>query len=592
SSAAGARGANAVDARGDDDQIAARKLDAIIVFRRARSDVGPQATRRVRWHRVRFSEAEHRLLDALSAFERVVLGGAPDARREIALLLLSVFRKRALSTMGALDRSLQRRMSWLDENGPPADPWFQPLLRFDGPAPMEDDASVEDRAALAGDIGIRPDRERAWLRRLRILAQRATRDESKVTRLAALLSRSTEPVVIFTEFRHSLELIHARLAAIRSVATMHGGQSATERAGELARFLDTAPILIATDVAGQGLNLQRRARWVVSFELPWNPARLEQRIGRVDRIGQRRATHVTLLVGRHNAESQVLRRMATRVVNARRGFTADALGEMRVPRQVDVARAVFDHEVPPGSGPPPLASAASAAPPVAPSAPDDFLAPHALVCGSDERQIKLCRRFRRPAQAVARVLGRRRALAVTWRGPVESRGARVWTSTRGFPFLRQAGVGNSRVCDADEIAFVVVPILDGLGATVERHVFAHASSLTTHAAHRPALADALRAAATAHLRMRVKRIDRLAMTRIDREETIHRAIVGRLQRETAAESAQPMLFQWAKGGTGNAAAPEVAELAHDLEARIDEWRQAVGARVGAPEMLILFRRRR
>ena len=80
---------------------------------------------------------------------------------------------------------------------------------------------------------------------------------------------------------------------------LHGGQDCSERRHQLRQFLDgSTSVLLATDVAGQGLNLQSRARWVISLELPWNPARLEQRIGRVDRISQTRPTHLTLLVAR------------------------------------------------------------------------------------------------------------------------------------------------------------------------------------------------------------------------------------------------------------------------------------------------------
>ena len=80
----------------------------------------------------------------------------------------------------------------------------------------------------------------------------------------------------------------------RPASILHGGQDAIERRQQLESFLDgTTSILLATDVAGQGLNLQSRARWVISLELPWNPARLEQRIGRVDRISQTRPTHFT-----------------------------------------------------------------------------------------------------------------------------------------------------------------------------------------------------------------------------------------------------------------------------------------------------------
>jgi superfamily II DNA/RNA helicase len=86
-------------------------------------------------------------------------------------------------------------------------------------------------------------------------------------------------------------------------------------------------ILLATDAAGEGLNLHQSCRLVVNLELPWNPMRLEQRIGRVDRIGQRRTVHVLHLIGRGTREPQMLKRLQARVAQAGADVgSADPLG--------------------------------------------------------------------------------------------------------------------------------------------------------------------------------------------------------------------------------------------------------------------------
>ena len=180
--------------------------------------------------------------------------------------------------------------------------------------------------ALAVVSGLDVTVERRWLKRLIALARAAAATESKLAWIARLLSRSPEPVILFTEFRHSLDAARVRLARRRTVATVHGGQRDAERHAELSAFLDgRASVLIATDVAGQGLNLQHRARWVINLELPWNPVRLEQRAGRVDRIGQRRAVHITSVVARHGAETGLLTRLARRVLAARRALDVETL---------------------------------------------------------------------------------------------------------------------------------------------------------------------------------------------------------------------------------------------------------------------------
>ena len=102
-----------------------------------------------------------------------------------------------------------------------------------------------------------------------------------------------------------------------------------ERAAAVGRFNGgDARVLLATDAAGEGLNLQQRCRLVVNLELPWNPMRLEQRIGRVDRIGQQRTVHAINLLASGTAESGLLLRLARRINQARHtvGAVEDVLG--------------------------------------------------------------------------------------------------------------------------------------------------------------------------------------------------------------------------------------------------------------------------
>ena len=95
-------------------------------------------------------------------------------------------------------------------------------------------------------------------------------------------------------------------------------------------------MLLATDAAGEGLNLQERCRLVVNVELPWNPQRLEQRIGRVDRLGQRRRVHALHLFHRGSFEDEVLVRLQRRMETAAHELDRLAIDEHRV------AAAVFD----------------------------------------------------------------------------------------------------------------------------------------------------------------------------------------------------------------------------------------------------------
>jgi hypothetical protein len=89
-------------------------------------------------------------------------------------------------------------------------------------------------------------------------------------------------------------------------------------------------VLLATDAGGEGLNLHNRCRLVINLELPWNPMRLEQRIGRVDRLGQLRRVHAINFFACRTTEESVLRRLFTRLARARQalGLVNDPLGHV------------------------------------------------------------------------------------------------------------------------------------------------------------------------------------------------------------------------------------------------------------------------
>jgi hypothetical protein len=121
-----------------------------------------------------------------------------------------------------------------------------------------------------------------------------------------LLRRARQPAIVFTEYRDTLARIAAALPASLPCLVLHGGLSPRERGAVQRQFNANGVLLLATDAASEGLNLHHRCRLIVHFELPWNPARLEQRTGRVDRLGQTRPVHEVLLVARDTAERTVL----------------------------------------------------------------------------------------------------------------------------------------------------------------------------------------------------------------------------------------------------------------------------------------------
>ena len=315
-----------------------------LMFRRSRADAGDTRRRRHRFATIRISRAETRLQRLLEAYSRDVWREAPDGG-DGARLAVTILRKRALSSPGAVLRSLKRRRDLLEST----DVVPRQLALFDVDVADEVPDAVLGTPGLADAAG-----ESRRLDALIAAAEGAAPADSKRRFLARLLrrlghagtarpARPAEPVILFTEYRDTLfDLASALPPALH----LHGGLSAAERSDVQTRFNAEGGLLLATDAAAEGLNLQHRCRLVVNYELPWNPARLEQRIGRVDRIGQRRTVHAVTLVARDTAEDLVIANLARRLARVAATLgEADRLGAFLTDARA--ARLVIAGEEPP-----------------------------------------------------------------------------------------------------------------------------------------------------------------------------------------------------------------------------------------------------
>ena len=187
-------------------------------------------------------------------------------------------------------------------------------------------------------------RERRLLLAIAGAAAVAARRETKlraIARLLARLLRRGERAIVFTEYRDTL--LHLRNTLPFACAVLHGGLTRDERRLALEQFASGRhPILLATDAAGEGLNLHHHCRVVINLELPWNPTRLEQRAGRVDRIGQRRTVHAFHLIASDTAEMRILERLKWRIARARHAIdAADPLGSSAGDEEDVVSRLVI-----------------------------------------------------------------------------------------------------------------------------------------------------------------------------------------------------------------------------------------------------------
>ncbi|MBI2216635.1 MAG: DUF3883 domain-containing protein [Candidatus Rokubacteria bacterium] len=305
--------------------------------------------------------SEQTLYDETTAYMETLYNRARILNRSAARLAMSVFQRRLASSTYALMRSFERRTGRLDElteklkAGTLTEEHMLTAQRrldeeildpFDTTTADDDEATGgRERHELAEDELLRVvvtrslaelEAEREQVQRLLALARAvlARAHESKFEKLRELLLDPRfhdEKVIVFTEHRDTLDWLTRRLEAMGftdQIASIHGGMDYREREKQVEFFRRPTPeggarYLVATDAAGEGINLQ--FCWLmVNYDIPWNPARLEQRLGRIHRYGQKHDPVVILnLVAGGTREGRVLKTLLDKLESIRRELNSD-----------------------------------------------------------------------------------------------------------------------------------------------------------------------------------------------------------------------------------------------------------------------------
>lgn len=317
------------------------------------------------------SDAETALYDAVSSyvseeFNRAETLASNKARGNVGFALTSLQRRLA-SSPEAILRSIVRRRERLEKRlraerlhqrgllvrinladiaGIALDDEDDLLEDF----PEAEQEDVENRLideASAAQTITELEAEITTLTRLERLAWsvRNSGTDKKWEELSSLLQQNKEmfggdgerrKLVIFTEHRDTLNYLVERIANAlgrsETVTMIHGGMGREERRRAQEAFTQdkSVRILVATDAAGEGINLQR-AHLMVNYDLPWNPNRLEQRFGRIHRIGQTEVCHLWNLVADETREGDVYRRLLEKLEEERKalgGQVFDVLGQL------------------------------------------------------------------------------------------------------------------------------------------------------------------------------------------------------------------------------------------------------------------------
>lgn len=220
------------------------------------------------------------------------------------IFLLIIMQRMVTSSTAAIQQSLERRLSVLKEQRTCVGNLKEEDL---------DELNIEDGVEEAIEaISLDMDLEIEELQQIVSLAKQAqfqNRDakvEPLIMEIDAILSADrSQKIIIFTEFVATQKYLQELLVNIGySVTILNGGMSIDERNAAMQEFRTSTSIFISTDAGGEGLNLQF-ANIIINYDLPWNPMKIEQRCGRVDRIGQQRDVHIYNFIVGETVENRV-----------------------------------------------------------------------------------------------------------------------------------------------------------------------------------------------------------------------------------------------------------------------------------------------
>ncbi len=303
--------------------------------------------------------SEQALYDQTTDYMRDYYNRARILNRSAARLAMSVFQRRLASSTYALMRSFERRLAKLDaiidevRSGRLTTGQLQSLQERLRVRDIEDDKTADEEEAedgleeneaaeleaMAGVVGVtlgELEAERIQVRNLLDLARKVYErgGDSKFEKLREVIRDPRwrdQKILVFTEHRDTLNFIVESLEGMGfagRVARIHGAMDYLERQEQVA-FFDKpaadggAAYMICTDAAAEGINLQRACWLMVNYDIPWNPARLEQRMGRIHRYKQTHEVRIINLVAGRTREGRVLKTLLDKLEKIRKELNSD-----------------------------------------------------------------------------------------------------------------------------------------------------------------------------------------------------------------------------------------------------------------------------
>ena len=222
-----------------------------------------------------------------------------------------------------------------------------PRYRTEPETLTDAERSLVEEALETVTVTQNPEQVQEELDRVRQLWEqaKAIKTDSKASLLKQFVDRilredPDEKILIFTEYTDTLEYLRDEIFADHDVAQVYGDLDQARRRREMEKFEEEANLMLATDAAQEGLNLQF-AHIMVNYDLPWNPIRIDQRMGRLHRYGQEHTVEIRNLFFKDTRESEILSLLIEKTdqIESDLGMRSDVMG--RILEDIDLDETIM-----------------------------------------------------------------------------------------------------------------------------------------------------------------------------------------------------------------------------------------------------------
>ena len=337
------------DAFPDEGSVSRERVQPFVIRTEKRAAINAEGQplfrpRLTRLHAVAWQArhaAQQQLYEAVTDYVRHGYNQALAAKQRHIGFLMILMQRLVTSSTAAIRATLEKRQAVLET--PQAQTRLFENLSADEWADLDGEAQVDVALQAEGY-----EREKAEVETLLQLARstEAAGTDAKAEALLELIYKlqqeEADPalkVLVFTEFVPTQAMLAGYLESRGfSVATLNGSMDMEARTRTLQQFAQDARVLISTDAGGEGLNLQF-CHIIVNFDMPWNPMRIEQRIGRVDRIGQKHVVRALNFVLEDTVEHRVRQVLEEKLAVIAEEFGVDKAADVMDSAEVEP---VFD----------------------------------------------------------------------------------------------------------------------------------------------------------------------------------------------------------------------------------------------------------